>query len=256
MEKTMTSIAPADRAASARTTEAPWFMVVARSALFLAFQALIALVYALLGNPNPWAASIAWWPLSIFLTGVVNLALLARLLRAEGSSYREMVRFRRGAVAKDMLWLLGLMVVSAPFAMLPSQYLATALFGSVDAASALYIKALPVAAAAALMFLMPLAQGLTELPNYFGYCRPRIEQGSGSAALAIAVTVGMLAAQHIFAPFIPDARFLLFRGLSFLPFALVLGIGLRLRPQLLPYMMVVHFLMDVGTGWFILAAAM
>ena len=233
-----------------------WRMVFLRSALFLAFQALFALIYWLTGASDPWGASVAWWPLAVFLTGAVNFAFLIRLLRAEGSSYREMVRFRGGEIGKDLLWLLGLLVISAPLAMLPGQLLATALFGSVEAASALYIQPLPFAAAAALMFLMPLAQGLTELPNYFGYCRPRIERDARSAALAIAVTVGMLAAQHIFAPFIPDARYLVFRGLSFLPFALALGVGLRWRPRLLPYMMVVHFLMDVGTGWFILTAAM
>jgi hypothetical protein len=230
-------------------------MVFARSVLFLAFQALIALVFWLTGDPHPWAASVPWWPLAIFLTGAVNLGLLIPLLRDEGSSYREMVRFSRKTVGKDLLWLLGLLVVSAPLSMLPSQWLATTLFGSVEAASALYIQAIPVAAAAALMFLMPLAQGLTELPNYFGYCRPRIERSRGPL-VAIGLTVAMLAAQHMFAPFLPDARFMLFRGLSFLPFALVLGIGLRWRPQLLPYMMIVHFLMDVGTGYFILAAAM
>jgi hypothetical protein len=249
------SAALAGRPAATRSLVAPWLMTLSRSALFLAFQTLFALIYWLTGHPAPWGASIAWWPLAVSLTGAVNLALLVRLLRAEGTSYREMVRFRRGEVGKDLLWLLGLLVVSAPLSMLPSQLLATALFGSIEAASALYIKALPVAAAAALMFLMPLAQGLTELPNYFAYCRPRIERGSGSALLAVGVTVAMLAAQHIFAPLVPDARYLVFRGLSFLPFALVLGVGLRWRPRLLPYMMVVHFLMDVGTGWFILAAS-
>ena len=106
------------------------------------------------------------------------------------------------------------------------------------------------------MFLMPLTQALTELPNYFGYCRPRIERSTGSAFAAIGVTVAMLAFQHAFAPFIPDLRFILFRGLSFLPFALALGLGLRWRPQLLPYMMVVHFLMDIATGYYMLAASM
>jgi hypothetical protein len=152
--------------------------------------------------------------------------------------------------------LLVLVLTSAPLSMLPMQYLSAALYGSAEAASALYILALPVAAAGALMFLMPLAQALTELPNYFGYCRPRIERNTGSAVVAIAVTVTMLAVQHCFAPFIPDIRFILLRGLSFLPFALVLGIGLRWCPQLLPYLMIVHFLMDIGTGYFILAASM
>lgn len=248
--------APRIAAREASSGRAAWVMVFARAALFLAFQALFALVYLLAGHPHPWAASIAWWPLAVFLTGAVNLAALVRLLRAEGSSYREMVRFRRGAVGKDLLWLLLLIVISGPLALIPGQYLASQLYGSVERASALYILALPLAAAAALMFLMPLTQALTELPNYFGYCRPRIERSTGSAAVALGVTVAMLAFQHAFAPFIPDLRFILFRGLSFLPFALALGLGLRWRPQLLPYIMVVHFLMDIGTGYYVLAASM
>ncbi len=250
------SIAYAAQSTPTRAAGAAWPMLFVRSALFLAFQALFALIYWLTGSPDPWGASAAWWPLAVFLTGAVNLALLVRLLRREGSSYREMVRFHRATVGKDLLWLLGLLVVSGPLFMLPSQLLANALFGSMEAVTPLYIKALPVAAAAALMFLMPLAQALTELPNYFGYCRPRIERSTRSAVLAICVTVAMLAAQHMFAPFIPDARYLVFRGLSFLPFALVIGIGLRWRPQLLPYMMVVHFLMDIGTGYFVLFASL
>ena len=250
------SIAHAPRSTTTHSVSAAWLMVFARAALFFAFQALIALIYVLAGHPHPWAASIAWWPLAVFLTGVINFAVLVRLLRAEGSSYREMVRFQRGAVGKDMLWLLLLVLVSGPLAMIPSQYLANQLYGSVEVASALYILALPLVAAGALMFLMPLTQALTELPNYFGYCRPRIERSTGSAVAAIGVTVAMLAFQHAFAPFIPDLRFILFRGLSFLPFALALGLGLRWRPQLLPYMMVVHFLMDIATGYYVLAASM
>jgi hypothetical protein len=39
---------------------------------------------------------------------------------------------------------------------------------------------------------------------------------------------------------------LLYRLLMFLPFALLVGISLRLRPRLLPYFAVVHGLMDMS----------
>ena len=57
-----------------------------------------------------------------------------------------------------------------------------------------------------------------------------------------------LAIQHCTLPFIPDARFILYRGLVFLPFALMLGVSLKLRPSLFPYFAVLHGVMDFGTA--------
>jgi hypothetical protein len=40
----------------------------------------------------------------------------------------------------------------------------------------------------------------------------------------------------------------------FLPFALLLAAVLRRRPSLLPYLLVVHFLLDLQAGLMVLAA--
>ena len=172
---------------SASTGRAAWLTVFVRPALFLAFQALIALVYLLAGNPAPWLASIAWWPLVGLLASAANLALLIVLLRREGSSYRAMVRFDRRHVRGDVLLLLAMLVISGPVSMLPSTYLSQALFGSAEAASDLYMQPLPLVAAFGLLVLFPLGQALTELPNYFGYAMPRLERQTGSTFVAIAV---------------------------------------------------------------------
>lgn len=242
--------------ASAASGRAAWLMVFARPALFLAFQTLIALIYLLAGNPAPWLASVAWWPLCALLGSSVNLALLVSLLRREGTSYRALVRFDRQHLRVDVLLLLALLVISGPISMLPSTYLSQWLFGSAAAASDLYMRPLPLVAAFALLVLFPLGQALTELPNYFGYAMPRLRRQTGSTFVALAVPAFMLAAQHMFLPLIPNLHFMALRLLMFLPFAVFLALVLHWRPRLLPYLMIVHFIMDAATVSFIVAVSM
>ena len=54
-------------------------------------------------------------------------------------------------------------------------------------------------------------------------------------------------------PWILDARFMLWRFLMFLPFALSISLLLRWRPRLLPYMMIFHGLLDLATIWIVFA---
>jgi len=83
------------------------------------------------------------------------------------------------------------------------------------------------------------------LPTYFAYCLPRLEAQTGRWS-AVLLASFFLAAQHCTLPLIWDGRFLTWRLLMFIPFALFVGLLLRWRPQLLPYMVVVHGLMDLA----------
>jgi membrane protease YdiL (CAAX protease family) len=73
---------------------------------------------------------------------------------------------------------------------------------------------------------------------------------------AVLITGLMLAFQHVTLPLVFDARFMLWRLLMFVPFGLLVAVMLRWRPQLLPYMVVVHMLMDVSVFWFVLDASL
>jgi hypothetical protein len=64
-----------------------------------------------------------------------------------------------------------------------------------------------------------------------------------------------LAAQHISLPFLPDIRFIIWRLAMFLPFAFMLAVILRWRIRLLPYLVIIHGLMDLSTGLLILFAS-
>ena len=83
----------------------------------------------------------------------------------------------------------------------------------------------------------------------------RRERLGGRPILAVAVAAFFLGAQHIGLPLRFDGAFVLWRLLMFMPFAFLLGGALRWRPRLLPYLMVVHGLLDLQAAWMVLAAS-
>jgi hypothetical protein len=213
---------------------------------------LIALVFFAWGVPRAWDVSAAWWMLAATLTNVVCIVLLMQLFRREGMRYRDLLRIERGRVGRDLLLILGMLIVSIPLAMIPSIGLGTLLFGDANATSELMFRPLPTASAFLLLFLFPITVGLAELPTYFGYVMPRLAVLSGRPWLALSVASSFLAIQHCALPLLFDGRFLAWRLLMFLPFAFFAGLVLKWRPQLMPYMIAVHIFMDFQAAWIVL----
>lgn len=226
-------------------------MLFSRLVLFAFFQVLIALGFGLGGAADGWNQSIAWWPVTATVANLVSIAVLDRLLRSEGTRLLDLFRFNRPGLGKDLLAFLAVTLVSGPVGFIPMSVLSNWLFGDPQAGSALFMLPLPVWAAAVSLVLFPLTIAFAELPTYYGYVMPRLAQLSGKPWLALGAAVALLAAQHITLPLIFDARYLLMRLLMFLPFALWLGLALRWRPSLFPYLMIAHGLIDLATVYFV-----
>jgi hypothetical protein len=221
-------------------------MLFSRSALFLLFQGLIALVLMAIGTQSAWAESTRWWTFVVSLANCGSLYLLVRLYKAEGRNFFETLRFSRATWKTDLLWLLGFSVIGLPIAAAPREPLAVAIFGDAMLSTKMLFQPLPTWAFA-LSFLFPLTIWFSELPTYFGYCLPRIETQLKNGWLAWLIASLFLAAQHMFLPFIFNGGYLLWRFGMFLPFALVTGLALKFRPRLMPYFVIGHALMDVTT---------
>ncbi|MET1154971.1 hypothetical protein [Arthrobacter sp.] len=93
------------------------------------------------------------------------------------------------------------------------------------------------------------------MPTYYGYLQPRLARLSRYVWLVVLVPALFHAVQHITLPVLFDATYLLWRGLMFLPFALLLSWVLRRRPSLLPYLVVIRFLLDLQAALAVLAVA-
>jgi len=233
--------APAvERGASFR----PWLVLFGRMALFAASQAVLALVFYLAGTAGAWQAGADWWPLTATAANLIGLAALAAFFRAEGGRFSGLFRVSRTHVKSDLLAVLGLTVLMAPVSYLPNVLLGGWLFGDSAATLPLIVRPLPLWAVYSALIIFPVTQGLVELAAYFGFVEPRLEALGLARWAAVSLAALMLAFQHAAVPLLFDIRFIVWRGLMFIPFAFLVGAVLRLRPRLLPYLAVIHALMD------------
>ena len=224
----------------------PWLMLISRSVLFVLFQLLIALFFAATGTTSAWDESARWWTFVAFLANFVSIYLLVRLFNVEGKRFFDLFKFSRENWRKDLLWFLLATIVAAPIVALPREPLAIAIFGDAITATNMLFRPLP-AWAFVLSFLFPLTIAFAELPTYFGYCMPRLEAQLKNGWAAWLISSFFLAAQHMFLPLILNGGYLLWRFGMFLPFALFIGLMVKLRPSLLPYAVIVHALLDIST---------
>ena len=219
-------------------------MLFSRLVLFAIVQALIAFVLLLLGTPDAWNESARWWVFNVIVTNVVSILLLVRLFGAEGKRYLDLLHVERKTFWKDLALAIGVFILAAPIGTIPGNALAEMLFGASDVPVAMMFRPLPPWAIL-IGLLFPMTIAFSELPTYFGYAMPRLEQKLGNGWLAWALASLFLSLQHMTLPLILDWRFIVWRALMFLPFTLYLGWLLKVRPRLLPYLMVSHFLIDL-----------
>lgn len=224
----------------------PLLMLVIRSLLFLVFQALIALTFLFKGSAEAWNTSAAWWPFAIILTNLVCLGLLIRFYKWEGSSFWAVFCIGRKSIKRDLFFMLGFLFIGGLLGYLPNFLSARWLFGDPQFALDVLVRPLPAWAAIAGVVLFPLLQGLVEIPTYMLYAMPRLEAGGLRPWMAVGLASFWLSAQHIFAPFLPNGRFILYRLVMFLPFAILVALVMRARPRLMPYMALMHVLMDMS----------
>ncbi len=226
-----------------------------RAAAFLAFQLLLAALFAARGADDAWRRSADYWLVSLALGNMANLIWLKWAMRKEGRLLRELFSWRRAGIRRDLLWLVGVGLVSGVLASLPNPLLARALFGSAEAPAAMMFRPVAPWVAWIVLFAFPLLHGAAELPHYFGYVRPRLEALGHSRLASVVVCSLVLSAQHVVMPLLFDWSYLVWRGLMFLPFALWLGWALARRPTLLPWLAGLHVLLDASLPVFVLLAS-
>ncbi|MBC8452650.1 MAG: hypothetical protein H8D65_02210 [Spirochaetes bacterium] len=216
-------------------------LLISRLLLFAFFQAIIALVL------KSWNESEKYWMLSATLGNIVSIIFLSALCKIEGNKYLNLLKFDRARWKKDLPLFSGLTLLIVPIAMGPNYLLSIWLWGDFSYSYELLFRSIPHQITFILLIAFPVTIAFAELPTYFGYIMPRLQKSLKNKWLGMLLPVLFLSIQHCCLPLIFEFRFILFRGLVFLPFALLLGITLWKRPRLLPYFMILHGLMDMQT---------
>jgi hypothetical protein len=219
------------------------FLLFGRLFLFFVFQVILTLVFWIFGRQFPFADSSAWWLVQVILTNITCIFILKQMMQREGLKLKNLYLVEKHTVWKELLITLGLMLVGLPLGALPNSLLAAWLFGDPSIPALMMFRPIP-GWALIMGILFPLTIAFVEIPYYFAYIMPRL-QNAAKLKWPITILCSLaLAAQHITLPLIFDARFITWRLLMYLPFALFVGIVMQCRPRQLPYFMVIHALMD------------
>ena len=219
-----------------------WSLLGSRLILFLLFQAALALLF------NSWDSSQKYWLLTATLTNVLSIIFLYSLMKRQGSSFCKLFRFNHITFRKDLLIFIGLVLLMGPIAFFPNNYLSIWIWGNVEIPFKMMFQPIESWLLYALLLAFPVTISLAELATYFGYIMPELENQHKSKWITVLLPVFFLSIQHCTLPLIPDPKFILYRGLVFLPFALMLGISIKFRPTLFPYFAILHGVMDFGTA--------
>jgi hypothetical protein len=233
----------------------PWLMLFSRLLLFASIQAIFALVFYFAGSSNSWETSANWWPMVVVITNLLCVGLLVQIFQWKGKHYWDIFRFDRQHIKGDLLAFLGITVLAAPLSILPNIILGGWLFGDSNATLGLLVRPLPLWAVYTAIILFPLSQGMAEIATYFGYIMPSFKENGMPPWLAIPLPALMLGFQHIAVPLLFDLRFILWRGLMYIPFAFLIGIVMHGRPRMLPYFAIVHILMNLSFATMFLSVA-
>jgi len=233
----------------------PILMLFSRLVMFALCQIAIAVVLSLLGQQRAWDESAAWWPVAATLTNLFGILLLLNVAKREGMQVIDLYRVEKHHVGRELLVVLGLLVVAAPIMYVPNILVGTWLYGDMNQVSTLFFRPLPLSVLIPALILFPITISLVELPTYYGYIMPRLAALAGKNWPAILIAALFHAAQHCTLPLIFDWRFLIWRLLMFIPFALLVAICISRRPRLLPYMMIGHGLLDLQLIFMLLPLA-
>ena len=233
----------------------PWIMLFLRTLLFASIQALFALGYYLAGKAGAWDAGAAWWPFVVTIVNLICIALLVRLFRAEGKRFWDIYRIDREHLKQDLLALLGITILLGPVGFLPNIWLGRLLFDDPQISLDLLVRPLPMWAVIISLAAFPITQGIAELATYFSYVMPRFKASGMRPWLAVSLPALLLGFQHFASPLVFDLPFLTWRLFMYVPFAFLLGVVLHWRPRMLPYLAVIHVLMDASFAAMLLDAA-
>lgn len=230
-------------------------MLFSRLGLFLCIQGIFAFVSFIFGKEQPLETSANWWPLVIFIANLICVFLLARLFKSENKSFWDILKIEKSKLRGDLLAILVVLIIAAPISLLPNTLLAKALFGDSQASLDLLIRPLPYWAAFISIIVFPVTQGLAEIPTYFSYVMPQFKKMGFTDIASVGLPAVLLGLQHVAVPFLFNTDFIIWRALMFLPFALLVGIVMKWRARLLPYLAIVHVLMDMSFAVMLLSVA-
>lgn len=197
----------------------------------------------LMPKENAFELSGFYWATHI---SIVNFILLIMMVFIFKKSNRQYFDFLKYFNKKHTLYFLKILIPLVIAAMLPNILLSILIYQDPQIGTTFLLGDIPLLFIILNITLVPLLQGIVELPFYFYFIMPELEKKSNKTWIYIGLPVLFLSIQHAFMPLRFDIIYMIYRSLMFLPFAVFIGILLHKKPSLLPYLVILHILMNAS----------
>ena len=212
----------------------------------IVFLLIFVIVAAVTGKRLDEISSI--WSVTASAVNIAVILLLVFVAKEEYGGFAKLINYEKGKTKPKQIAVMILLVV---FAAMGGMYLAGFVcYGVFPYAPPEMIAPIALPLAIVNMVLLPVSTALAEDGLYLGCGVNQIKDKYA----AVFVPAFFFALQHSFIPTLPDAKYMVYRFLCFLPLTIILCIIYRKSRNPLP-IMIGHAVIDLVTAAQILATS-
>ncbi len=191
----------------------------------------------------------SWWSVAATIVNVFTILLLVYAAKKNGSTYWELINYQKGSTKAGQVVVISLVILLVGMS---GMYLSGFLcYGVIPYAAPMMIAPIPAVLAIINVLLLPVSTAFAEDGLYLGCGVNQLE----NKYAAVIIPAFFYALQHCFIPTLFDARYIVYRFISFLPCSLVLCWYYYKKRNPVPIMLG-HAIIDVATVMQILATSM
>lgn len=187
------------------------------------------------------------WSVVASVANIITLASLIFITRSDGG-LKKLLNYEKGKTTPKQAVGMSVLILCLGMG---GMYLAGFLcYGKIPYAPPMMIAPIPIPLAVINLILLPISTAIAENSIYLGCGVNTIK----NRYLSVILPSFFFALQHSFIPTLPDARYMVYRFLSFLPLTIILCIIYRKNRNPMP-IMIGHAIIDLMTAGQILATS-
>jgi len=189
-----------------------------------------------------------WWSPLATVINIITIGLLILIAHKNKQTYFELINYQKGKTKIVEIIVITMIVLVVGTG---GMYLAGFIcYGKIPYNAPMIIAPIPKVVAILNSLLLPVTTAFAEDGLYLGYGVNRIK----NKFAAILIPAFFFALQHSFIPTLFDARFMIYRFISFLPLTIILCAYYYRKRNPLP-VMIGHALIDVATvSWILITS--
>ena len=211
------------------------YLLPIRSIMFI----LIFVIGSLIVNKNISDIS-NWWSIVATIVNIITILLLIFITKKMNISYSKLINYEKGKTSIKQVIIISLIILFiGTFGMYLSGFIC---YGKFPYAAPMMIAPIPLVLAIINFIVLPLTVSFAEDGLYLG-CGVNSFKNK---YMAIIIPAFFYALQHSFIPTLFDAKFIIYRFLSFLPLTIILCWYYYKKKNSVP-IMIGHVLIEIAS---------